>query len=625
MSGQLHAPQQPCKTTLLRRQQTAKVEFAVRDASRMQCLQEVNDALMDVTARFFKRLKSTDGVALYDVVLHRNLGDSFLWAGSSLLSTRFHRPPKYICAIHQKGGWNVTDDLEFPMCNDEAMLEAIGPNGLVLLHPGGNFGDLWRKVHMGRMLDLQRWAAGYGKVHNWTVVQLPQSIHYKKKKNIEADKAILASLPRGMFHLMVRTKHSLRFARRHFNTTPVRASPDTAFAIGSWFGPKPSVDVLALLRGDHETNAMEENVTTEWLQRKFQPHNLTIMKEDWYYPYHKSQEATKVAITQISLSRVAAGAEQISKGRVVITNRLHAAIMANFVGRPLIWIDTKQKKVNGDLQPQESSALCNAAAQSPQASAAAAASLSDGTQSPGSDNAGDPFNGATPQQPPGNSSSPVLGVTAVAPAAEVDAADLQHQQQQISGSEVSSEQYKPTLNMTPPAAQNSNTPCAGEDSSSCSTSTPVHNTESTDGTHSTLTTSSSSPDNNLSNPEGQSADARNDGSAVQFVLQTLGSSAEPAATLANSSTGAQTAEPNPTEAAGSSGATGTEPTSPADDFTFFLAPPAVGPADESSDNTAGQDEMNQQVGLEGEAQGNLLLNWQRCSSAFVALVVVKNK
>lgn len=46
MPGQQHAPQEPCKTTLPRGQQAAKVEFAVRDASRMQCLQEVNDALM---------------------------------------------------------------------------------------------------------------------------------------------------------------------------------------------------------------------------------------------------------------------------------------------------------------------------------------------------------------------------------------------------------------------------------------------------------------------------------------------------------------------------------------------------------------------------------------------------
>jgi exopolysaccharide biosynthesis predicted pyruvyltransferase EpsI len=39
----------------------------------------------------------------------------------------------------------------------------------------------------------------------------------------------------------------------------------------------------------------------------------------------------------------------ISLGKVVVTNRLHAAVMANLVGRPLIWIDTQHKKISGEL------------------------------------------------------------------------------------------------------------------------------------------------------------------------------------------------------------------------------------------------------------------------------------
>jgi len=35
--------------------------------------------LQNITAPFFNKLKRKDGVALWDVVLHKNLGDSFLW------------------------------------------------------------------------------------------------------------------------------------------------------------------------------------------------------------------------------------------------------------------------------------------------------------------------------------------------------------------------------------------------------------------------------------------------------------------------------------------------------------------------------------------------------------------
>jgi exopolysaccharide biosynthesis predicted pyruvyltransferase EpsI len=58
------------------------------------------------------------------------------------------------------------------------MLKAMGPKGLVLLSPGGNFGDLWRGVHEGRLRYLKQFAAGYGTVHNWTV-----SSHTRTREN----------------------------------------------------------------------------------------------------------------------------------------------------------------------------------------------------------------------------------------------------------------------------------------------------------------------------------------------------------------------------------------------------------------------------------------------------------
>lgn len=57
---------------------------------------------------------------------------------------------------------------------------------------------------------------------------------------------------------------------------------------------------------------------------------------------------TQVAPIQLANSRVQAGVKLLAKGRVIITDRLHASILANLIGRPLIWIDTKQKKLSGE-------------------------------------------------------------------------------------------------------------------------------------------------------------------------------------------------------------------------------------------------------------------------------------
>jgi exopolysaccharide biosynthesis predicted pyruvyltransferase EpsI len=51
----------------------------------------------------------------------------------------------------------------------------------------------------------------------------------------------------------------------------------------------------------------------------------------------------------VAESRLQGAVDVISLGKVVVTNRLHAAVMANLVGRPLIWIDTQHKKISGEL------------------------------------------------------------------------------------------------------------------------------------------------------------------------------------------------------------------------------------------------------------------------------------
>lgn len=58
----------------------------------------------------------------------------------------------------------------------------------------------------------------------------------------------------------------------------------------------------------------------------------------------------QVALTQFAESRLQGAIEVVSLGKVVVTNRLHVAIMANLLGRPLIWIDTQQKKLSSKLQ-----------------------------------------------------------------------------------------------------------------------------------------------------------------------------------------------------------------------------------------------------------------------------------
>lgn len=101
-------------------------------------------------------------VALFDVALHRNLGDAVLWAAAARLVPSFHESVQYMCAQSQfPGGGSIASEARkaFPRCNITGMLEAIGQDGVVLLAPGGNWGDLWWAVHSQRLQYLKDLAA----------------------------------------------------------------------------------------------------------------------------------------------------------------------------------------------------------------------------------------------------------------------------------------------------------------------------------------------------------------------------------------------------------------------------------------------------------------------------------
>src|SRR5512141_721889 len=74
-------------------------------------------------------LRGTPGVALLDFPSHSNVGDSAIWLGERALLRSIGAPVRY-CA-----------DLE--SFDPEACRAAHPEGGAILLHGGGNLGDVW--------------------------------------------------------------------------------------------------------------------------------------------------------------------------------------------------------------------------------------------------------------------------------------------------------------------------------------------------------------------------------------------------------------------------------------------------------------------------------------------------
>ena len=277
--------------------------------------------------------------ALLDFPGHANVGDSAIWLGTlALLDRRFDQRPAY-----------VTRHCEFP-----TQLDSVMPEGPVLLHGGGNFGDLWPGYWQNRVALLTRF-------RHRRIVQMPQSIHFtgtEKDALLQTQRAI-AGHPD--FTLLVRDTPSLDFAQRHFDC-PVHLCPDMAFGLERLSAPQaPHVPVLALMRTDPEgidhgpeaASLHRHAMVEDWVGRHKHPLRDRIAPKlcrkvpQLARHLMRPQEAAFRRQAERHLHR---GTALLGKGDVVVTDRLHGHILCSLMGKPHVVLDNSYGKLSNYIE-----------------------------------------------------------------------------------------------------------------------------------------------------------------------------------------------------------------------------------------------------------------------------------
>lgn len=317
-------------------------DFAERELKREKCLADIRGRMVEDYRPLFDNVTK---VALIDVALHTNLGDSILWRSAIHIATWFGHTVDYVCAASQAIGGNLAT---FPRCDMNTLASLTRNRGLIMYHAGGNWGDLYRFVQDYRMKTLWTLSSVYrSNQATFKVVQLPQSIAYTPTgaRSRIKDSAFINSLPSGMFTLMTRQDDSYGWALRHYKKNiDIRLSPDIAFALGQ-LSPieKPTIDVMFIMRGDREDKEKGTSLKEE-VAKKFNGTGLTYSFQGYNYVNHWHEYA-RAHPTVMSEVRLNAVIRTISKGRVLITNRFHGHIISMMVGRTTFWTDTVQKKL----------------------------------------------------------------------------------------------------------------------------------------------------------------------------------------------------------------------------------------------------------------------------------------
>lgn len=291
---------------------------------------------LDVLASVLPRHRPA---VLLDFPNHANVGDNAIWVGQlSLLRRLGVQLSSYSCSA---------EDL-----NLEQVRHAVG-GGTILLNGGGNFGDLWPQYQEFR----ERIVSAFP---NNRIVQLSQTMYFRSREALDRTRRVFDAHPR--LTLLFRDHESLALAQREFNVRTLLC-PDMAFGLGRLARPAPpSTDVVVLSRTDRELSEagpidsapdrLGSNVHVElndWLDEPpMRLPRLVNSLEHLLRRYPRRLAAlTHVRgplYERVGRLRLQIGTRFLSRGRVVVTNRLHGHILCLLMDIPHVFLDNSYHK-----------------------------------------------------------------------------------------------------------------------------------------------------------------------------------------------------------------------------------------------------------------------------------------
>lgn len=282
----------------------------------------------------------TNDYVLWDLPYHSNIGDTLIWEGEcSFLGTKRYKCLNYASA----------QTCTFP---------SLSPNILILLHGGGNFGDVWRKTQDFRLKVIKHYP------HN-RIILFPQTVFYQAASLIKQDAEIMAK--HKDLVLCARDRLSYEFLKSHFQNM-ILLVPDMAFCISPdiliKYKQRERKRFLFVKRTDKELASasysiegkglpidvrdwpsMEGQMLRMFLFEKELGLNRRFYKWGWDYLYRcNSSVINWYAQHFLRPALVKTGVRFVSRYHYVYTTRLHVMILSVLLGKECTFFDNSYGK-----------------------------------------------------------------------------------------------------------------------------------------------------------------------------------------------------------------------------------------------------------------------------------------
>lgn len=277
--------------------------------------------------------------ALLDFPSSANVGDNAIWLGEAQYLRSRGMRPVYQCDRETYA--------------EPALRKRLG-DGIILLHGGGNLGDVWEGSQQLRETVISNFPSN-------RIVIMPQTIHFRERANLLRAKKVFDG--HGGLTIVTRSKRSYAMAKEEFACNTVLA-PDMAFFMtAASRKSSPSTPIVWLQRTDQESGGLTV------------PRAPDVEQVDWVELGPVRQASVKmsraahlraaagIAKTMIrtgmraasaplgktfdarAKARLQRGVGLLSEGQVVITDRLHGHILCLMMGIPHVLLDNNYGKL----------------------------------------------------------------------------------------------------------------------------------------------------------------------------------------------------------------------------------------------------------------------------------------
>src|SRR2546430_6495856 len=239
---------------------------------------------------------------------------------------------------------------------------------MIVFTGGGNFGDLWPATHELRERVLRDF-------RGVRVVQLQQSVNFKRDATLARTRTLLER--HGNVALLVRDLPSLELARHAFGVN-VSLGPDLAFAcpIVDVTRSAPTVDVLWIARQDRESRRLGPRRAPagvwriDWNLRDDELRPLdgeTPLPRPTIELIDRNRSLTRALApgrpdtastwrelagirAQLTDRRPERACRLLARGRVIVTDSLHAHILGLMLEIPTVATDNNYGKLRGTFE-----------------------------------------------------------------------------------------------------------------------------------------------------------------------------------------------------------------------------------------------------------------------------------